>query len=46
MTHEQFIQIRFLKTVEKLSSVQIGEKLGISERTVRDWWNLSQYPGK
>lgn len=46
MTHEQFIQIRFLKTVEKLSSVQIGEKLGISERTVRDWWNLPQYPGK
>ena len=31
MPHEQFIQIRFLKTVEKLSSVQIAEKLGISD---------------
>ena len=35
-----------MKTVEKLSSVQIEKKLGISERMVRDWWNLAQYPGK
>lgn len=46
MTHEQFIQIRFLKTTEKLSSVQIAEKLGMKERTVRDWWNLPQFPVK
>lgn len=46
MTHEQFIQIRFLKMTENLTSAQIGEKLGIDDRTVRSWWNLSQYPGK
>ncbi len=46
MTHEQFIQIRFLKTTEKLSSVQIAEKLGMKERTVRDWWNFTQFPVK
>jgi Transposase and inactivated derivatives len=46
MTHEQFIQVRFLKTVENLSSIQIAEKLGLKERTIRDWWNLSSYPSK
>lgn len=46
ITHEQFIQIRFLKTNENLSSAQIAVKLGLNERTVRDWWNLPQFPVK
>ncbi len=46
LTHDQYVQIRYLFTVEHLNSVQISERLGIAERTVRNWWKLSAYPQK
>lgn len=46
LSREQYVQIRYLFTVEKLNSVQIGERLGIPERTVRSWWKLEEYPDK
>lgn len=44
VNHEKFMQIRYLKTVENLNSVQIANKLGMSERLVRHWWNQTAYP--
>lgn len=44
VNHDQFMKIRYLKTVEKLNSVQIAEKLSLTERLVRKWWNLTAYP--
>lgn len=46
LSHDQYVQIRYFFTVEKLNSVQIGERLGIPERTVRGWWKLEEYPDK
>ena len=46
LSREQYVQIRYLFTVEKLNSVQIGERLDIPERTVRSWWKLEEYPDR
>lgn len=46
MNNELFMQIRFLRTFEHLSSVQIAQKLGLPERTVRNWWNEDFFPVK
>ena len=46
LTHEQYIRIRYLYTVDHLTSVQIGGILNISERTVRNWWKVTEYPQK
>ena len=46
MTNELFLKIRFLHTIEHLSSVQIGQQLGVPERTVRNWWNEDVFPEK
>ena len=46
MTNELFMQIRFLHTFEHLSSAQISQKLGLPERTVRNWWNEDFFPVK
>lgn len=44
MNHELFLQIRYLKTMEHLSSGQIADRLEIPERTVRNWWKLERFP--
>lgn len=44
MNHELFLKIRYLRTVENLSSGQIAENLKMSERTVRNWWHLERFP--
>ena len=46
MNNELFMQIRFLRTFEHLSSAQISQKLGLPERTVRNWWNEDFFPVK
>ena len=44
LSREKFNELRRLKEVEGLSSSQIGAKLGIPARTVRDWMHRTQYP--
>jgi len=44
LSYDQYVQIRYLTVTEQLNSIQIGERLGISERTVRNWWKLEEYP--
>jgi transposase len=46
LTHEQYIRIRYLYMVDHLTSVQIGGILNISERTVRNWWKVTEYSQK
>lgn len=44
LTYDRYVQIRYLRTTEGLNSVQIGARLNLPERTVRNWWNLTEYP--
>lgn len=46
VSHEDFMKIRYLRTVENLTSIQIAEKLSLDERLVRKWWNFPTYPEK
>lgn len=46
MTNELFMKLRSMRTFDKLTSAQISQKLGIPERTVRNWWNEDFFPVK
>lgn len=46
MTNELFMKLRSLRTFDGLDSKQISQKLGIPERTVRNWWNEDFFPVK
>lgn len=46
MTNELFMKLRSMRTFDHLSSAQISQKLGIPERTVRNWWNEDFFPVK
>ena len=44
LSYDLYVQIRYLAVSEGLNSIQISERLGIPERTVRNWWRLEEYP--